>query len=262
MQQTSSRPQLRARTFHSMGTVVSLTVASTSAPDTAVDELASAVEVLEGIFASLDLTFSLYRSGSEANRINSGELALAYASESLRDLYTEASEWRLATDGAFTAERPDGRIDLSGIVKAHAVREAALSLRALGLQDWCINAGGDVLVSGSPETKAAAGPWLAGIVDPGDRQSLLGAYPLAANRALATSGSAERGEHIWTIGSERPEFIQVSVAATEIVTADVLATAIVAGGTWALDHAVEQWGVDVLAVQRDGSLLATPGFRA
>jgi len=248
-----------------MGTVVSLTVASTGATETAVDEVESAVDVVEGIFAQLDLTFSLYRAGSEASRLGRGELTLASASEEMQELYVEAAGWRLATDGAFTAERPDGGLDLSGIVKAHAIREAALSLNALGLSDWCINAGGDVLVSGSPEPeKTGAGsdaPWLAGIADPADRQALLGAYPLQTMSALATSGSAERGEHIWTIGSDKPEFTQVSVAAPDIVTADILATAIVAGGTHALDQAVEKWGVEVLAVRRDGTLLATPGFR-
>ncbi|MEQ4564346.1 FAD:protein FMN transferase [Paenarthrobacter sp. CAP02] len=265
MQRTSKPQRLRARTFPSMGTVVSLTVASTAPADTAVDEVESAVEVVEGIFTQLDLTFSLYRAGSEASRLNRGELALASASDTMKELYSEASEWRLATEGAFTAERPDGGLDLSGIVKAHAMREAALSLRAIGLQDWCVNAGGDVLVSGSPDPVHTAPdtrePWLAGIVDPLNRQALLGAFPLGPLSALATSGSAERGEHIWAVGSSRPEFAQVSVAASDIVTADVLATAIVAGGTNALDRAVEGWGVEVLAVRRDGTLLSTPGFR-
>ncbi|SDX28350.1 thiamine biosynthesis lipoprotein [Arthrobacter sp. yr096] len=260
MQPISSGQQLRARTFRSMGTVVSLTVASSTYAQTAVDELESAVDVVEGVFAHLDLTFSLYRSGSEASRLARGEMTLAYASETMQELYAEASEWRLATDGAFTAERPDGTLDLSGIVKAHAAREAALSLSALGLRNWCLNAGGDVLVSGSPGA-AAHEPWLAGIVDPLDRQALLGAFPLQSMSALATSGSAERGEHIWAVGGTRPEFAQVSVAAGDIVTADVLATAIVAGGTRTLDQAVEKWNADVLAVRRDGTLLATPGFR-
>ncbi|MCD4852667.1 FAD:protein FMN transferase [Arthrobacter sp. AK01] len=261
MQPTSNGQQLRARTFRSMGTVVSLTVASNTYADTAVDELESAVEVVEGVFVKLDHAFSLYRLGSEASRLARGELTLAYASETMRDLYAEASEWRLATEGAFTAERPDGRLDLSGIVKAHAVREAALSLRALGLQDWCVNAGGDVLVSGSPGP-ATNDPWLAGILDPLDRQALLGAFPLQSMKALATSGSAERGDHIWAVGGARPEFVQVSVAAADIVTADVLATAIVAGGTRTLDQAVAGWGVEVLAVRPDGELLATPEFRS
>src|SRR5690349_1544130 len=121
MQRTSKPQRLRARTFPSMGTVVSLTVASTAPAETAVDEVESAVEVVEGIFTQLDLTFSLYRAGSEASRLNRGELALASASDTMKELYSEAAEWRLATEGAFTAERPDGGLDLSGIVKAHAM---------------------------------------------------------------------------------------------------------------------------------------------
>ncbi|MGF6835296.1 thiamine biosynthesis lipoprotein [Paenarthrobacter sp. TE4293] len=261
MQPTSSGYQLRARSFRSMGTVVSLTVASRTHADTAVDELESAVEVIEGIFAQLDQTFSLYRTGSEASRLGRGELVLASSSEIVRDLYAEAAEWRLATEGAFTADRPDGTLDLSGIVKAHATREAALSLGALGLRNWCLNAGGDVLVSGSPGPETHE-PWLAGIVDPLDRQALLGAFRMEPMSALATSGSAERGEHIWAVGGTAPEFIQVSVAAPDIVTADILATAIVAGGTRTLDQAVDRWKVAVLAVRPGGALLATPEFRA
>ena len=150
MQPTSSGKQLRARTFRSMGTVVSLTVAGSTWADAAQDELESAVEVVQGVFTELDRTFSLYRPASEASRLARGELTLACASGSMQDLYAEASEWRLATEGAFSAERPDGILDLSGIVKAHAAREAALSLGALGLHNWCLNAGGDVLVEDCP----------------------------------------------------------------------------------------------------------------
>jgi thiamine biosynthesis lipoprotein len=80
--------------------------------------------------------------------------------------------------------------------------------------------------------------------------------------SLATSGSAERGDHIWTAGTGRADFVQVSVAAADIVTADVLATAIVAGGRPMLDRATDNWDVEVLAILADGGLLGSPGFRA
>ena len=54
--------------------------------------------------------------------------------------------------------------------------------------------------------------------------------------------------------------MQVSVAAGDIVTADVLATAIVAGGEAALDELSSREPVDVLAVRRDGTMAATPGW--
>ena len=51
------------------------------------------------------------------------------------------------------------------------------------------------------------------------------------------------------------------MAAADIVTADVLATAIVAGGLPMLDRATDGWDIEVLAVRAGGELLATPGFR-
>ncbi len=252
-----------------MGTVVSLAVPVDDVPDATLDTATAAVE---NLFAGLDETFSLYRAGSEASRLARGEITLRKASTQMRNRYAEAVSWRLLTEGTFSPERPDGVADLSGIVKGYAVRIAGETLVDLGIENWCLNAGGDVLVSGSPAPDGPAVgragapvPWRAGIADPQDRGSLLTSFTLGGpepKRALATSGSAERGDHIWTPGRGRPEFSQVSVAAADIVTADVLATAIVAGGDSMLRRAAERWDIDILVVRRDGELLATPGFRS
>ncbi|BCW20927.1 FAD:protein FMN transferase [Arthrobacter sp. NtRootA9] len=256
----------KAATFECMGTVISLTFPDSSAgAQETQDEPAAASAVVERLFRELDGTFSLYRPASKASRLARGELTLRGASPGMRARYAEAHEWRLLTEGAFSPERPDGVLDLSGLIKAHAIREAGRSLHALGRRDWCLNAGGDILVSGSP----GPGPvpdasWKAGIVDPADRNRLVSAYALggpARHAALATSGSAERGEHIWRVNSGS-DFVQVTVAAADIVTADILATAIVSGGMPMLDRAADRWDVAVLAVHADGSLMATPGFRA
>lgn len=259
------RPRLKAGTFRSMGTVVSLTmpVDASAGGASAEDEPPRATAVVERIFGELDQTFSLYRTDSEASRLARGELSLRDASAGMRRRYEDALEWRLRTEGAFTPERPDGALDLSGLIKAYAIHEAGASLLALGRPDWCLNAGGDVLVSGSP-APGTAEPWEAGIVDPADRGVLLAGYPLGGRRrhaALATSGSAERGDHIWSGTSKKKAFVQVSVAAADIETADVLATAIVAGGLPMLDRATAHLDIAVLAVGPDGALLGTPDFR-
>ncbi|WP_255769810.1 FAD:protein FMN transferase [Pseudarthrobacter sulfonivorans] len=269
MPRTSENPAVgalpKAAVFHSMGTVISLTMAAAPGPGghTTRDELEAAAAVVERVFLDLDRTFSLYREESEASSLARGELLLRDASPGMRARYAEALEWRLRTHGAFTPERPDGVLDLSGLIKAYAIQEAGTSLLALGRTDWCLNSGGDVLVSGSP-TPGSTEPWDAGIVDPLDRGALLAGYPLGGRRrhaALATSGSAERGDHIWRRPGEASGFVQVSVAAADITTADVLATAIVAGGIPMLDRAADGWDVAVLAVRSDGTLLATPDFR-
>ena len=280
MRQTSETAhRLRARTFTCMGTVISLTVPTDAhkAPQAAADELEAATAVVERLFTELDSIFSLYRPDSEASLLMRGELALPEASAEMRARYEEAAEWRLLTEGAFTPERPDGALDLSGIVKGHAIREAGMSLLALGMANWCLNAGGDVLVSGSPNPGTDV-PWRAGIVDPADRRTLLAGFPLGGaalgspplgektadggtRAALATSGSAERGDHIWSVTAGAAEFRQVSVAAADVVTADVLATAIVAGGVPMLNRATAMWDIEALAVRANGELLATGGFR-
>lgn len=268
MQPTSElgQPSLKAKTFGCMGTVVSLTVPARSGDGTAAADgaLATATAAVDRLFREIDARFSLYRSESEASRLARGELPLRAASQDFRDRYAEAAEWRLLTEGAFTPERPDGLPDLSGLVKGFAIKEAGSALQSLGLGDWCLNAGGDVLVAGSPIAGSRAS-WQAGIVDPEDRTTLIAAYPLGGSSAvgaLATSGSAERGDHIWTSGAGVSVFRQVSVAAADIVTADVLATAIVAGGVPMLNRATSGWDVEVLAIRNDGGILATPGFRA
>ncbi|HEX7835724.1 MAG TPA: FAD:protein FMN transferase [Pseudolysinimonas sp.] len=227
-----------------MGTVLSL--ASDADPAT--------IARLDAVFAEFDELFSLYRAESELSRVRDGRLSLMDASTTVRDTYARALAWRDSTAGAFTPHRPDGAVDLDGIVKAEAMARAG---EILGDGDWCLNVGGDVLVAGQADT----GPWSVGIVDPADRDRLLTAVPLVGSRrAAATSGSAERGDHIWTRGRVPSVFAQVTVLADEIVAADVLATAIVSGGPETLDLVAERFDVDVLTVAHDGSLTATPGM--
>lgn len=234
------------QTFETMGTVVSLEWSGVPAELLAVQDL----------FEAADQRFSLYRPDSELSRVADGSLELLDAGSELREVYAMALGWRGETGGAFSPHRPDGTLDLNGIVKAWAMAEAG---RALGDGDWCLNVGGDVLVSG---LAAVGAPWVVGIVDPGARAELLTSVPLVGRRrAAATSGSAERGDHIWTRGREAAEFVQVTVLADDIVTADVLATAIVSGGAASLDDLTGRFDIDVLTVDGTGGLRATPGMR-
>lgn len=237
--------------FDTMGTTVSLLIDGDTAP---LDDIMS-------LFTEADARFSLYRDDSELSLIAAGAQRLEDASETLLASYAAAIEWRNATDGAFNPNRPDGIVDLNGIVKADAMRAAGDALEQAGCRNWTLVVGGDLLAAGhAPD----GSPWHTGIIDPNDRAALLCSVPLlGSRRAIATSGSAERGDHIWRGGhSTAPEFAQVSVIANDIVTADVLATAIIAGGRATLDHVTDHWPVDVLAVERGGELSATPGFRA
>jgi thiamine biosynthesis lipoprotein len=226
--------------FPTMGTVVSIATEAEVPP--------RVLDAVRAVFADYDATFSLYRPSSPLSALARGELSLETAPASVREEYARALEWRTRTHGWFTPHRPDGVIDLSGSIKAVATDAARGLLEDAGASGL-LGAGGDIVAFGE-------GVHPVGIVDPRERTRLLADLRLPAGRAVATSGSAERGDHIWSrLG--RTDVVQASVIADDIVTADVLATALVAAGTAALDDLLDGFDIDALIVTRDG-LLATP----
>jgi FAD:protein FMN transferase len=232
------------RTFGTMGTVVSVRL-----PD---DVDAGVVPEVEAVFSRYDRTYSLWDEASPLSAVAREEIALMDTDAEIRDVYARTIEWRRRTNGAFTPHRPDGVVDLSGIVKALAIADAGDVLDTAA-DDWLLNAGGDVLVRGTHRGE----PWSVGVVDPDQRDALAAVVPLGPDRrALATSGVAERGEHIWR--RSVPVFVQATVLADDIVSADVLATAIVAGDESDLEALTRDGAVDVLAFDRDGRFWATP----
>lgn len=236
--------------IRTMGTVSSLELVTE-------DQLAAAS--VARVLNSADARFSLHRPDSELSAVARG-LPLVEASAEVLAAYALALDWRRRTEGQFTAHRPDGVLDLSGIVKSWAMAAAGDALRDRGAWNWCLNVGGDVLTEGVDHEGR---PWIVGIADPADRARLLTAVSLDDDRrAIATSGSTERGDHIWGARAlDENGFRQVTVIAPDIVTADVLATALVAGGRDYLDEATSRFPIEVLTVDRAGELLITPGMR-
>lgn len=248
---------MSVHSFETMGTMVSIRIA-----DTELDESAAqtAVNHVEQECARLNEKFSLYRDDSELSQIARGELSLAGSSEQMRAEYARALDWREKTDGAFTPHRPDGVIDLNGTIKAVAIEAAAQILTRAGFQNFSVNIGGDLTTSGNQSTEEAG--WITGIVDPADRAVILAAVRLSTEfPAMATSSSAERGEHIWLRPETTKEFVQATVIAADIVTADVLATAIISGGQSSLDQITQNCAVAVLTVAPDGALQANARFQ-
>ena len=137
-----------------MGTVASLTLGDAATADADFDGLRST-------FDDFDSLYSLYRSDSEISRLARGELVLPHTSAEFRATYAIALDWRARKNGDFTPHRPDGLIDLSGVVKALAMERAGLDLIEAGVNDWCLNVGGDVVVSGVQGTDTS---WTIGIV--------------------------------------------------------------------------------------------------
>ena len=202
-----------------MGTVVSLRI-----PDRFSDLHESAVVGVRGVLAMYDETYSMYRTDSPLSRLARGEVALADLDAKIRDTYARTIEWRNRTGGAFTPHRSDGVIDLSGIVKADAIASGAEVLRANGVTEFSLNVGGDIVVAGDVT-------WPVAIGHPTDPSEILTGVLLDSTWcAIATSGTHDRGEHIWRSAVDGPTIVSATVISHDIVTSDVWATAIISGG--------------------------------
>lgn len=178
----------------------------------------------------VDVVFSPYRPDSAVSRIARGEDV--ELTEEIAEVVALGERAEADSDGAFSIWRdgPDGRrrFDPSGVVKGWAVQRAARALAALEHTDWSVNAGGDVLCR---TVRADAPPWRVGIEDPHDRSRVLAVVPVW-NGAVATSGTAARGEHIVDARTGRPPagLASVTVVAETLTEADVDATAAFALG--------------------------------
>jgi FAD:protein FMN transferase len=220
------------------------------------DAINAAVEEVWESLRRADRIFSTYRPDSDISRIRNRELRIRDADPAVRRVLDFAEIARRLTGGSFDVHG-GGRLDPSGIVKGWAASRAADALSGLGV-DHYLNAGGDVLLrSLAPDRR-----WRIGIEHPADPQGLLAVVEMAKG-AVATSGGTHRGAHIWDPATGDPAhgIVQATVAGPSLIWADILATAVVAGGLDLLDRA--QWppGHEVLLVTDDGEVLCSPGFR-
>jgi FAD:protein FMN transferase len=216
------------------------------------DAIASGV--LDDAFAWLrwvDATFSTFDPRSEISRWGRGALALRDAHPLVRAVLDRCARLRLETGGAFDIRfRHGAPPDPSGYVKGWSVERAGALLAAAGARDFCLDAGGDVLVRG--------GPWRVGIRHPRRRDRLARVLVLH-DAAVATSGAYERGEHILDPRTERPPsgVQSVTVVGPDLGTADAYATAaFVAGPEWTAGLR----GYDAMTIVPGDRVLSTRGF--
>ncbi|MFI5144914.1 MAG: FAD:protein FMN transferase [Ignavibacteria bacterium] len=83
---------------------------------------------------------------------------------------------------------PRMNLDLGGIAKGYAVDRASKILHDRGIDNYMVNGGGDLYVSG---LKQDSSRWVIGIEHPRDKNKVIGTVELT-NFALGTSGDYER----------------------------------------------------------------------
>jgi thiamine biosynthesis lipoprotein len=206
----------------------------------------------------VDATFSTFRADSEVSRLGRGLIAADRCSPQVRAVLAACADLEAQTGGYFSATA-GGSLDPSGYVKGWAVERAAAMLTEAGSSSHCVNGGGDVRCVGvSPR----GGDWRIGIADP-LRPGALALTAEGQDFAVATSGVAERGQHVLDPHTGRPPdgLLSVTVTGQDLARADAYATAVFAMGfpraaSWRTD------GYEAFGITASGQTWRTARFPA
>ena len=202
-----------------MGTAVSVHIA-----DVVPQETADVAWESVGVFLrDIEDRFSTFLQTSEISRINAGELHMLDASPDVVEVLDACTWLEHLSDGVFNARRPDGSIDPAGFVKGWAAERAAILLGEAGLQNFYLRIGGDIQTHG---VQATGEKWRVGIVDPHNAARIRSYVDIPENWAVATSGTAERGQHIWGKDAQpaSTQFSSMTVIGPHLMWADAFAT--------------------------------------
>jgi FAD:protein FMN transferase len=159
------------------------------------------------------------------------------------------------------------RVGLGGLAKGWAVDAAARVLRSLGLQDFLIQAGGDLYAAG----RRGAEPWHVALRDPrGGALEAMAALDVS-DRAFSTTGDYEhafesggrRYHHVIDPRTCRPAGASraATILARTAADAEVLGKAVfIEGGAAGIARA-EAWGALAIVVTDAGAVLTSEELR-
>jgi thiamine biosynthesis lipoprotein len=254
----SPAPRTARHVGHVMNLPVSLALRGRHAAD---DRARAAWAAVMATLREVDPVFSTWRPDSHVARLGRGEITLADCPPEAAEVLALGEQAERESQGAFRVRRagPGGEVvlDPTGVVKGWAVERAADHLRALEATDFCLSAGGDLVCR---TLDPGAPPWRIGIEDPLDTARLVALAPVWTG-AVATSGTAHRGDHLVDARSGRPPtgVASVTVVAASLSWADIDATAAYAQGEQAARWLRTRPGRSGLVVWADGSTTLVEG---
>lgn len=238
-----------------MGTVASVHVldqAPTAVVHGAIDEVLRRIEQAEAVF-------STFRRSSQISRVNRGELDLLACDREVLEVLDACTWLEHESGGAFDTRAPEdpGRLDPAGFVKGWATERASVALSEAGLEHWYLSVGGDLVAR-----SGARAPWRIAVADPHRLDAVVVVLEVR-DGAVATSGTSERGAHLWDgrTGARPDTFASITVTGPSLTWADAFATTAFAIGEEGLDWVERFDGYEALAVTGDGAVVTTSGLR-
>ena len=164
--------------------------------------------------------------------------------------------------------RPGMRVHVGGIGKGYAVDRAVAILRARGVRDFMVQAGGDLYVAGQPGDD----PWRLGINDPRGAPNESFATIELRDSTFSTSGDYERSfiqdgqryHHMLDPATGQPArgAVSVTIVAASATIADGLSTGVFIMGPEAGMALVERLpDVEAVIVTADNRVLISSGLQ-
>jgi thiamine biosynthesis lipoprotein len=240
--------------FPVMGTMASIVVAEGDRERLGPAAVGTALQDARALLESMDRRFSHYRLDSDISRWSSGHDVGDEAAAEIEHVLLECGRLHADSDGVFRARNPrTGALDTAGYVKGYAIGRAAGLLRAAGLVNVVVGIGGDAYCAGRASDDR---PWRVAVQDPGRSHGVL-AMIEATDAAVATSGTAERGEHIWRGTAEPTTGLRsFTVVGPDIAEADAFATIGFAMGEAGMAWVNRHDGYRSLVVRTDATVVS------
>jgi thiamine biosynthesis lipoprotein len=233
-----------------MGMPITLSVPNSEATPAIFDRLFA-------FFSYVDEQYSPYKPTSQVSLLNAG-VPLDELSPQLREILSLCEQTKRETVGYFDISN-GSTIDPSGLVKGWAVHEAATLLQSLGIENFSVDAGGDIQVAGQPQPGRS---WQIGIRNPFAPSEIIKVVSLSS-QGIATSGCYIRGQHIYNpheMGKVLRETASLSVIGPNIYEADRFATAAFAMGPSGIAFIDSLDGFEGYSVDESRTATMTQGF--
>ncbi len=238
-----------------MGTVVTIDVYTTDA--TGGEDASRQLATARALLQRADAVFSTWQPHSPVSRLRRGEITCAQAPAEVSEVLEQCAVARELSGGWFDPWAMPGGIDPTGYVKGWAAQRALGAFRASGVCGAIVNAAGDIASFGD---LGGGKLFRVGIADPFSPGRL--AEVVYLTRAIATSGTYERGNHLIDPRSGRPaaRVASASVTGPDLCLADALATAVAVAGETGLDLIEALDGYEALIIAFDGRRRWTENF--